>query len=177
MSLATRSEVIRVLAVLSAAYPKEAAAYGEKTVTGELYIRMLADIPGKWLEAGALQHISNSTWFPLIAELRKAAFDIQESVHPLPDAYTAWAEVQNLIPSVTHLGTPTFSHPLIQETVDLFGWRFLCLSEDMVSNRSHFIKAYEAKVEQRRASAHRHKEIADLIQDAQCLLLSEDTQS
>ena len=175
--MATRSEVIRILAVLSAAYPKEAAAYGEKTVTGELYIRMLADIPGQWLEAGALQHISNSTWFPLIAELRNAAFDLQESVQPLPDAYAAWAEVRNLIPRITHLGTPTFSHPLIQETVDLFGWRYLCLSEDMVPDRAHFIKAYEMKVEQRRAAMQRHKEIADLIMDARRLLLSGDTQS
>ncbi len=172
MILATRTEVIRVLAVLSAAYPKEAAAYGEKTVTGELYIRLLRDIPGEWLEAGALQHISTSTWFPLVAELRKAAFALQEAASPLPDAYAAWAEVQNLIPGVTHLGTPTFSHPLIQATVDVFGWQRLCLSEDVISDRSHFIRAYNARLEEWRAVAQRPKEVAELISGAQRPLLA-----
>jgi hypothetical protein len=139
-SMASEMEVLRVLKILGDIYP----SYHLSSSAVEIYVRLLADLPGEVLEQAALEHISLSTFFPAIAELRSAAFDILEAITPLPSDYEAWAEVQAEIRRVGHVGQPQFSHELTDKVVALLGWRYLCLSENPVADRSHFIQAYQA---------------------------------
>jgi hypothetical protein len=139
-SMASEMEILRVLKILGDIYP----SYHLSSSAVEVYVRLLADLPGEVLEQAALEHISRSTYFPAIAELRSATFDIIEAITPLPTDYEAWAEVQAETRRVGHVGLPQFSHGLIEQVVGLLGWRYLCLSENPVADRSHFIQAYQA---------------------------------
>ena len=96
--MATEIETLRVLKILGDVYP----TYKLSRSGVEVYVQLLADIPGSVLEQSALDHISHSTFFPSIAELRSAAFSIIEAANPVPGAYEAWSEVQVLIQRIGH---------------------------------------------------------------------------
>ena len=96
--VATEIEILSVLKILGDVYPSHRLS----SSAVEVYVRLLADIPAMLLEQAALDHISRSAFFPAIAEMRAAAFNILESADPLPGGYEAWAEVQAEIGRVGH---------------------------------------------------------------------------
>jgi hypothetical protein len=171
-SMASEIEILRVLKILGDVY----SSYHLSSSAVEVYVRLLADIPGEVMERAALEHIGHSKYFPAIAELRTAAFDILEAITPLPSDYEAWGEVQAEIRRVGHVQPPEFSHELIAQAVDLLGWRYLCLSENPVADRAHFVQAYQALREGRRRDTRRLKMVSDFIaalQASKTPLLSE----
>ena len=157
--MATEIEILRVLKILGDIYP----SFQLNSSAIEVYVQLLADIPGPVLERAAMEHISQSTFFPSIAELRAAAFNILEAANPIPTDYEAWAEVQAEIRRVGHCGQPKFMNPLAAQVVRQLGWRYLCLSENPVADRAHFVQAYQALVERQRNSTHRLQVVADFI--------------
>ncbi|MFZ6029389.1 MAG: hypothetical protein ACOYYS_16885 [Chloroflexota bacterium] len=86
-----------------------------------------------------------------------------EAVDPIPSDYEAWAEVQAEIRRVGNAGQPQFSHALVAQAVGLFGWRYLCLSENPVADRSHFIQAYQALRENVRRETRRAQRVTAFI--------------
>ena len=157
--MATQIEILRVLKILGELYP----AFQLSSSAVEVYVQLLADIPGPVLEQAALEHIGRSTFFPAIAELRSAAFDILESANPTPTDYEAWAEVQAEIRRVGHCGQPSFKNPLVKQVVDQLGWRYLCLSENPVADRAHFVQAYQALAERQRQDTRRPQLVTQFI--------------
>jgi hypothetical protein len=157
--MASEIEILRVLKILGDVY----SSYHLSSSAVEVYVRLLADIPGEVLERAALEHISRSNYFPAIAELRSAAFDILEAISPIPTDYEAWGEVQSEIRRVGHVGQPQFSHELIARAVELLGWRYLCLSENPVADRAHFVQAYQALREGKRRDTRRLQIVGDFI--------------
>ena len=139
--MASEIEILELLNVLGMAFPSAHVTEGMLA----LYVSMLQDLPVEQLQAAVREHIGRSPFYPTVAEIRSQAFAILESAIPTPDGYAAWAEVQSEIKRVGHRGTPQFSNPLVTETVNIFGWRYLCLSENDMSDRSHFVQAYESR--------------------------------
>jgi hypothetical protein len=137
--MATEDTIIKIFKMLSTAYP--GSDVNQETV--KLYMRLLEDIPDDVLETATLDVIGRSTFFPRISELRRASADIQTSASRIPNAYDAWQEVSQALPLYGRDHRPTFSHPLIEQTVDALGWRNLCLSVNQVSDRARFIEAYQ----------------------------------
>ncbi len=152
-------DVLKVLKLLGEVYPN----YQLSGSAVAIYVRMLSDLPAELIEQAALDHISRSTFFPTIAELRSAAFDILEAVQQNPSAYDAWRQVQMAIRCVGHVGQPVWDDPLTKKVVDDLGWRHLCLSENPIADRSHFIQAYQALVERRRIEQRRPLEVQQFI--------------
>ena len=157
--MATEIEILRVIKILGDVYP----TYQLSSSAIEVYIRLLADIPGSVLEQSALDHISRSTFFPSIAELRSAAFSIIEASHPIPNGYEAWSEVQAEIQRVGHCNQPQFDNPITSKVIEQLGWRTLCLSDNPVADRAHFVQAYQALAERERISSHRLQMVTDFI--------------
>ena len=157
--MATQIEILRVLKILGELYP----AFQLSSSAVEIYIQLLADIPGPVLEQAALEHIGHSTFFPAIAELRSAAFDILESANPTPTDYEGWAEVQVEIRRVGHCGQPSFKNPLVKQVVDQLGWRYLCLSENPVADRAHFVQAYQVLAGRQRQVSRRPQLVTQFI--------------
>lgn len=119
-----------------------AEAYG--TVLTEermrVYVDLLADLPPVALKAAAEAHVATCKWFPTVAELR--AFATQAQVGTVPTADEAWGEVVSEISRVGSYDTPVFSHPAITNTVNAMGWRTLCMSEEQMADRAHFLRLY-----------------------------------
>ena len=157
--MATEIEILRVLKILGDVYP----SFQLSSSAIKVYVRLLDDIPGSVLEQSALDHISRSTFFPSIAELRSAAFNIIDATDPVPNEYEAWSEVQSEIHHVGHISLPHFDNPITTKVVEQLGWRYLCLSENPVADRSHFVQAYQALAERERISAHRLAIVTDFI--------------
>lgn len=114
-----------------------------------LYLQVLGDLPDDALQQAALLHVSRSHYFPHPSELRKAALEILSASQPAPDEFAAWQEVNEEIERTGYLGQPSFSHDLIAKAVATFGWRYLCLSADRMSDRSNFLKAYRILLDKR----------------------------
>lgn len=108
-------------------------------------MRCLADLAPAALEAAVLAHISTNKWFPTIAELREATLAMLPG-QGIPTATEAWGEVMHAFEMVGYYHTPEWSHPAIAKTVDAMGWQQLCLSENGMADRAHFIKLYEVYV-------------------------------
>ena len=157
--MATEIEILRVLKILGDVYP----SYRLGSSAIEVFVRLLADIPGSVLEQAVLDHISRSTFFPSIAELRSATFNIIEASDPIPTEYEAWSEVQAEIHRVGHCNLPQFDNPITTQVVEQLGWRYLCLSENPVADRAHFVQAYQALAERERISAHRLQIVSEFI--------------
>ena len=157
--MATEIEILRLLKILGDVYP----SFQLSSSAIKMYVRLLDDIPGSVLEQSALDHISRSTFFPSIAELRSAAFYIIDAIDPVPNEYEAWSEVQSEILQVGHISLPHFDNPITTKVVEQLGWRYLCLSENPMADRSHFVKAYQTLAERERISAHRLAIVADFI--------------
>jgi hypothetical protein len=157
--VAKEIETLRVLKILGDVYP----SYQLSSSAIEVYVRLLADIPGLVLEQAALDHISRSTFFPSIAELRSAAFSIIDASDPVPTEYEAWSEVQAEIHRVGHCLPPQFENPITSQVVEQLGWCYLCLSENPVADRAHFVQAYQALAERQRNSAHRLQIVTEFI--------------
>ena len=61
----------------------------------------------------------------------------------------AWLVVKQAFSSIGSWGMPKFKAPLIQKAVDIMGWKELCLSENQVADRAHFMKIYDKLVERK----------------------------
>lgn len=157
--MATEIEVLKVIKVLGDAYP----TFQLTSASIEVYIRMLADLPSELLEKATLDHICRSTFFPSIAELRGAAFDLLEQPNDEMSTHEAWMQVQTEIQRVGHRSEPVFADPMIAETVKVMGWHNLCTSENSISDRSHFTHLYRTLIERNRQEARRLPEVQRFV--------------
>ena len=144
-------ELFKTMAVLGAAYPN----FEVQETTGEVYFKLLEDIPAETLERAALEHIARSKFFPTIAELRQAAFDLLEASSPLPEGHEAWQAVLAEVERVGHAGSPEFDSPLIAKAVGTLGWRTICLSDNVAVERAHFMQVYSGLVAKERDQLRR----------------------
>ncbi|MBT8453904.1 MAG: hypothetical protein KJO40_18225 [Deltaproteobacteria bacterium] len=130
-----QSESRAVLAALKAAYPRQPIS----DTTLKVYERLLADLEGTTVVEAMRNHIKTSRFFPSVAEIRTLSLAIND-VQP---AELAWADVLQEVRRVGIYGTPTFSNPITGEAVGAVGWRAICNSEFIASERRCFLDAYE----------------------------------
>jgi len=144
--MASHSDVAKVVAKLSAAYPN----WNANEYTIEVYYEDLKDISRDELEFAA-QHCRTEIgrkFAPSVGELRGAVADLRRASTNLPDSYQAWQEVQKqILENGGDYGIPVWSNSLVEEAVRRMGWRNLRMSEDQVSDRMRFLQCYEQLVE------------------------------
>ena len=144
--MASELEVIKVLAVLTAAYPNAKIIPGDSETPGtmDVYAMMLSDLPATDLLAAVKYCLdTHPDFMPSIATLRQAA----EKLHPnqTVSGADAWGVVLQAISEIGVYRTPHFEDPAIARAVEAFGWRNICLSDEQdFAIRAQFIKAYEA---------------------------------
>lgn len=157
--MATQIEVLKVIKVLGDAYP----TFQLTSASIEVYVRMLSDLPAELLEKATLDHISRSTFFPTIAELRSAAFDLVDLPNDELHTHEAWQQVQDEIQRAGRHREPVFADPLVAEAVRVLGWHNLCASENPISDRSHFVHLYRSLAERRRQEERRLPEVRRFV--------------
>lgn len=132
-----KSEVTKLIGMLSAAYPK----HNISPATLSVYQSMLIDLPAKQTIEEVRDLVTLSRFFPTIAEIRTAVFERELA---LPPAADAWQEVDK---GMRHGGASeraNFSHQLIAEVVATMNWRDMCLSTKPGVHRIEFCRRYEA---------------------------------
>lgn len=137
--MATFESISKILAIASAAYPR----FELNPETVRVYLSLLLDIPDEYLQGSVLTHISRSPFFPTVADLRTIALEQMDSDHNALSGMDAWREVEDQIRMVGYAGTPVFQNRLVERLVQAMGWQNLCRSENHVTDRAHFLRAYE----------------------------------
>lgn len=163
--MATLDDIRQIIGTLSLAYPnfERDKRPDQLAAMIDIYHRTLYDIDAHLLEAAVMQHITNSKWFPTVAELREAALSI---VHFSDfSAEEAWLEVKQAIRNIGYYGVPQFSAVRIKQTVAAFGWRELCgydIEQEGII-RAHFMRIYNALQGRERARDSMLPEILERI--------------
>lgn len=125
-----------VIAQLVSCYPNVQVT----DATIGMYIRLLKDIPPAELQVVVDQAVAESEFLPTIARLR----DMHRKLGDItkPTAVDGWDAVQKAIRKTGSYGKPTFDDPITARVVDAMGWLNLCMSEDSMADRAHFLKMY-----------------------------------
>jgi len=163
--MASKGTVARMFALLHANWPRE--EYTAHTV--QLYERCLGDIDDEVLEAATLQCIASKTFFPRVAEIREAAYDIICQRDELPTPYEAWGMVLRWIRlprTIMRDGKRWGKAPLpeiVQAALDgIGGVDLVRFSDNITADRARFVQAYEGLVERRRKRVQTLPQVREL---------------
>ena len=136
----TKAEIVKLLAVISAAYPNMQIT--EATVN--LWHELLNDVSLSLALAAAKKLILESPYPPTIADIRKRVVEV---AHPQQlNAAEAWGEVTKAMrfygyyranEAIASMSKPT------ARTVEYIGWANICTCEEPGVIRGQFMKMYE----------------------------------
>lgn len=154
--MATKDEVVKILAILGAAYPNFRMA----AETPAAYYEFLNDLPGEELLLAARVCANSGTFFPSVHELRRAVGELRTGRAGVPSPYEAWQEVtqrpkdgkgKRLLSEnggwVIETWDIPWSHPLVERVAYQMGWPDFPISDEIGVDRAHFLRAYEQVVE------------------------------
>lgn len=128
-----------ILKSLFAAYPNASVT----TETVAVYVEDLSDIPTDELRAIIKQARSEFKFLPTIAELKQIHRTLTRDLS-IPTAEAAWEEVRR---SFGRMNRKPWSHPFVEEAVNVIGYRELCLSENQGNDMARFLRIYGNIVE------------------------------
>ncbi len=140
----TKSEVAKLLAVIAAAYPK----FEVDDIKVQVWHEMLGDLEYKIASMAIKRLILESTFPPSIAEVRKAAVEIQTPEQT--NGTQAWGEVIKAIRNFGHYREEealASMSPRTAYVVKCIGWREICMAEESGVIRGQFLKMYQQVAE------------------------------
>ena len=147
--MAERKTITKMFELLRANWPKRPFTKG----TMQVYTRCLKDIPDEILSAATAHCLTTCTFFPVVAELRKAAFDIMCNKTGQLTAGEAWAMVikhgnmsESWWAAGEHHKRPALPEQVQRALDAIGGWRRLSDSDHYSSDRARFLEAYIAFV-------------------------------
>lgn len=165
----TRSEVIHIMKFLSAYWPNFRLPSTGPDMDDFLdaWMRLLGDLEHGPVFAAAEAYGSEGKEFaPNPGMLRRRAIEMTDT-SGIPSADDAWGEVVEAFARVGSYRTPTFSHPAIDAVVHSMGWKTLCLSEDQMADRAHFMRFYAEARERARFIRTATPAVRELIERVQ----------
>jgi hypothetical protein len=142
----TQKETAYLLSILRAAYPRfyYDVSPDDLKISVDTWTVMLSDTSLEIATVALQRLIATSKFPPTIAEMRES---ISAVIHPtMPDSGDAWGEVVSAISKYGYY-RPEEALASMREPVRLavkcMGWRELCMSENGMADRAHFLRIYE----------------------------------
>jgi len=142
----TQKETAYLLSILRAAYPRfyYDVSPDDLKISVDTWTVMLSDTSIEIATVALQRLIATSKFPPTIAEMRES---ISAVIHPaLPDSGDAWGEVIKAIGQYGYYRTEealaSMREP-VRLAVKRMGWRELCMSENGMADRAHFLRIYE----------------------------------
>ena len=134
-----KKELVMILAIL-----KETFKDFQVTETKiNIWYDLLKDLDFKITQIAIEKLISESTFPPTIADIRKQVIEI---IHPVIDAAEAYGEVRKAIKEYgydnAYEALKSMS-PLTRKVCEYIGWQNICLSEEPSVVRGQFLRMYE----------------------------------
>ena len=144
----TKSQAAIIFDTLVDAFPNTKATSG----TRELYEKFLVKLDHDAVKQAVVSLIASDREFiPTIGQVVSATLNI--TAGPQKRGGEAWAEVMEATGTVGHYGDPEFADPVTTAVVRAFGWRELCLSQNLASDRAQFIALYDLWAGRQREAA------------------------
>ena len=124
-------------------FPKEQILPNQQAM--ELWFRELCDIPYQVAEATLRQWVATNKWSPSIAEIRELAATVQHG--SIKDWGEAWEQVLTAVKryGIYNQGQALDSlDPMTRTAAERTGFRNICLSENIATERANFRMIYES---------------------------------
>ena len=140
----TKGETAKLLAVLAAAFPR----FEVDDLKVQVWHEMLGDLDYSLASLAIKKLILESTFPPSIAEVRKAAVEIQTPEQT--NGTQAWGEVIKAIRNFGHYREEealASMSPRTAYVVKCMGWREICMAEEPGVIRGQFLKMYQQVAE------------------------------
>ena len=139
----TGNEFKSILAVLTASYKNFVVTDETKA---KIWYEMLGDIDYDVLKLAVQKHSLENEFPPTIASLRKAAQQVTSPQIANLNAGDGWEEVKEAIRRFGYNREQDALNSMTEVTrqsVKAMSWRELCMSENQMADRAHFIKIYD----------------------------------
>jgi hypothetical protein len=138
-----KKEVVKIFSIFSVCYPKFIES-GKEELMLEVWHSLLKNYPYELVKHAAETHIKSSRFAPTIHDLIQHITEY-ENIGKL-DGMSAWGKVLKAIRNYGYYREAEALQsmpPEVAEVVKAMGWQTLCLSENEIADRAHFIKAYD----------------------------------
>jgi hypothetical protein len=135
-----KSEMMKILAVLTEVYPK----FVVNEVKAQIFYELLGDLDYNILQTAVKKHMLLSEFPPTIAELRKQAVEISNP-SLLMTAADAWGEIERAIRnhgSWNEIEAMKSMSDSTRKIAKYMGWQDICMSENIEVTRGQFFKMY-----------------------------------
>ena len=148
-----RAEIIKLVGICSINFrnwPEE----GKEDAVISLWSKMLEDTEYFIAEAAIEKYIAESAYPPTIADIRARIADL--TVFREKTAIEAWGDVCKAIQKYGYYQQKEALNSLgsvAAKVVDSLGYRTLCLSENVMTDRAHFLKVYDTLAKREREDA------------------------
>ena len=139
----TKQEFAKLAMALKTYYPKEDKLLPNQQ-SMELWFRELCDIPFQVAEIALRKWVSTQKWSPSIAEIREMTSNVVNG--DVQDWGEAW---EKALRAVSKFGmynqekAMASLDPLTRKAVERIGFRNLCMSENISTERANFRMIYE----------------------------------
>lgn len=148
-----RKEIVQAMAIVKAAYPSFYKTADDIKSAVSLWEMMFADDDNSLVLASVKSHITTNKFPPTIADIREKMVDVT-TVQVLGEE--AWGKVERAIrlygynrmeEALEWLG------PELGQFTRRFGWRDLCMSENQMADRAHFMKLWDTRSKKEKKDA------------------------
>lgn len=162
----TKQEFALLASAIRTYYPKEQILPNQQAM--ELWYQELQDIPYEIAIAGLRQWVATNKWSPSIAEIREMASTVQNGV--IPDWGEGWEQVLAAIRKygMYQVGEAMDSFdPITKQCVERLGFKNICMSENVATDRANFRMLYEQLQERKKKDSQLPLPLKNLIQGIQ----------
>jgi len=161
----TKKEFAQFAMALKTYYPRETLLPNDKAM--ELWFMQLQDIPYQIAEASLNKWVATNKWSPSIADIREMASSVSHG--DIPEWGAGW---QTVLDAIRKYGT--YNEPkamqMIQEQNEIayhctqrLGFKNLCLSERIETDRANFRMMYEQYAERKQRERQLPQGLKQLI--------------
>lgn len=148
-----QSEVVKLIGLCSVNY-RNFPENGKEELIISLWTRMLSDVSFEIAQLAIEKYISESVYPPTIADIRQRIADV--TVMPQKTGIEGWEEVKRAIRLHgwydEKKGMDSLSE-ITRKVTEAIGFKTLCLSENEMADRAHFLKVYDTLAKREREDA------------------------
>lgn len=166
-----QQEAAKLILLLSTNYPNWKLESAGEAMTF-LWAMTFQDIPYKLVETAAFKHMMSSKFPPTVHDILEHLSDITSEQLMTPDE--AWG---TFLKAVSNFGFYRKKEALesltddVRSIVEAMGYEYLCQSTNQMADRSHFLKAYTARMERKKSDNLTPTSIKNRIESARMELL------
>lgn len=147
-------------------YPREQLLPNQQAM--ELWFGQLQDIPYEVAEIGLNKWVATNKWSPSIADIREMATSV--TVGEIPDWGEGWERVLKAVRLYGSYDIPKAMASLddiSRQCVERIGFRNICMSENIATERANFRMIYEQLAERKKHEAQLPTKLLQLIKEKQ----------